>query len=173
MGAPLSSWKEWLTIRLYIWAVWCFECLPWTDKVCGCSNAEDPVPLHQPSSLRMGGFSPLTSAESHLLDHGSHPHWPSDYCLHSIFPHDLNYSLVFPTSTFLMATYLPSIFNNDNDQKKKKALPIMKHYQNVRCACPLVPQFHSENFATWIGRDTNMPRMLHVWRKAMPGHNNV
>lgn len=38
-------------------------------KVCGCSNAEDPVTLHQPSSLRMGGFSPLTSAESHLLDH--------------------------------------------------------------------------------------------------------
>lgn len=71
--------------------------------------------------LWLGGFSPLTSAESHLLDHGSHPHWPSDYCLHSIFPHDLNYSLVFPTSTFLMATYLPSIFNNDNDQKKKKS----------------------------------------------------
>lgn len=44
------------------------------DKLCGYSNAEDPVTLHQPSSLPLVGFSPLTSAESHLLDHGPHPH---------------------------------------------------------------------------------------------------
>lgn len=96
---------------------------------------------------------------------------------YSAFSPMTSITLYFPTSTFLVVTYLPSIFNNDNDKKKKKekkkALPIMKHYQNVRCACPLVPQFHSENFATRIGRDTNMPRILHVWREAMPGHNNV
>lgn len=107
-----------------------------------------------PSSLWMGDFSPLTSAQSHLLDHGSCPHWPSHHWLLNTFPCDLNYSLFFPTSLFFMVSNLPSIFNNNNDlpppRPGKKAILVRKHYQtsNVLALWP-----HNSTSGTFCSRD--------------------